>query len=316
MNCFDALPISAVVNNRFFCCHGGLSPELESISQIHEIDRFQEVPTSGLMCDLLWADPHEDESADGREVSFIHNATRGCSFFYGYAAVSKFLEKNKLISILRAHEAQLDGYKMHCKRKNTDFPTVITLFSAPNYCDTYANKGAVLKYHNNLMNIRQFHCSPHPYYLPNFINVFQWSLPFVADKITEFCDSIIESVAHEDDLKPLPLVQGELNVDPSVTASNAEVIRNKIRSAAKFAVMLKSLRENSEDILKIKKEMPDNRIPPGLLQKGTAEIKRVRDSFDRARRIDKLNEKRPSVEDILKKKKNLQNKTAKKGLKK
>ncbi len=71
---------------------------------------------------------------------------------------------------------------MHRKRDNTDFPSVITLFSAPNYCDVYANKGAILKYHDNLMNIRQFNCSPHPYHLPNFMNVFQWSLPFVGDK--------------------------------------------------------------------------------------------------------------------------------------
>lgn len=61
-------------------------------------------------------------------------------------AVSKFLERNKLISIIRGHEAQIDGYKMHRWDGGQDFPMVITIFSAPNYCDVYNNKGAVIKF--------------------------------------------------------------------------------------------------------------------------------------------------------------------------
>lgn len=103
-------------------------------------------------------------------------------FFSSYAASCDFLQQNNLLSIIRAHEAQDAGYRMYRKSQTTGFPSLITIFSAPNYLDVYNNKAAVLKYENNVMNIRQFNCSPHPYWLPNFMDVFTWSLPFVGEK--------------------------------------------------------------------------------------------------------------------------------------
>ena len=120
-------------------------------------------------------------------------------FFYSYAACCEFLQNNQLLSIIRAHEAQDAGYRMYKKSTQTSFPSLITIFSAPNYLDVYNNKAAILKYENNVMNIRQFNCSPHPYWLPNFMDVFTWSLPFVGEKVTEMLVSIL-NICSENEL--------------------------------------------------------------------------------------------------------------------
>src|SRR3984957_213269 len=108
------------------------------------------------MCDILWADPLEEFGQEKTGEYFVHNHVRGCSYFFSYPAACAFLEKNNLLSIIRAHEAQDAGYRMYRKTRTTGFPSVMTIFSAPNYLDVYNNKAAVLKYENNVMNIRQF----------------------------------------------------------------------------------------------------------------------------------------------------------------
>ncbi|PVU91345.1 hypothetical protein BB559_004176 [Furculomyces boomerangus] len=199
---FRALPLAGLVNKQFLCIHGGLSPELHTLEDFKGINRFREPPTHGLLCDLLWADPVEDFGHEKNKTFFINNHARGCSFFYNYHAASSFLEENNLLSVVRAHEAQDAGYRMYRKSKQTGFPTVITIFSAPNYLDVYNNKAAVLKYSNNVMNIRQFNSSSHPYWLPNFMDVFTWSLPFVGEKITDMLLAIL-NICTKDELDEL-----------------------------------------------------------------------------------------------------------------
>jgi len=81
---------------------------------------------------------------------------------------------------------------MYTWNNSVDFPSVITIFSAPNYCDVYNNKGAVIKFKNNMVNIQQFNYSPHPFILPQFMNIFNWSIPFVSEKISEMLLHIIK----------------------------------------------------------------------------------------------------------------------------
>ncbi len=93
----------------------------------------------------MWADPVDNDTGKLDGLTKTNNA-RGCSYFFGYELSKNFLQKNSLLSIIRAHEAQANGFKMYHWGGGKQFPTVITIFSAPNYCDFYNNKGAVIKF--------------------------------------------------------------------------------------------------------------------------------------------------------------------------
>jgi hypothetical protein len=101
--------------------------------------------------------------------------------FYSYQDTCKFLKRNGLKCIIRAHEAQVEGYRMY-RATPEGFASIITVFSAPNYCDAYGNKGAILHFDGEKMGIRWYYHSPHPFVLANMMDAFSWSLPFVAEK--------------------------------------------------------------------------------------------------------------------------------------
>lgn len=54
---FDLLILAAVIDNKIFCVHGGLTPTISTIEEVKSIYRLQEIPHDGPMCDLLWSDP-------------------------------------------------------------------------------------------------------------------------------------------------------------------------------------------------------------------------------------------------------------------
>ncbi|CAN6485770.1 unnamed protein product [Victoria cruziana] len=96
-DCFNCLPVAALVDDKILCMHGGLSPDLKSLDQIRNIGRPADVPDHGLLCDLLWSDPDKDIEGWG------HN-DRGVSYTFGADKVAKFLEKHDLDLICRAHQ--------------------------------------------------------------------------------------------------------------------------------------------------------------------------------------------------------------------
>jgi len=302
MEAFDCLPLAALMNRQFLCVHGGLSPEIQTLDDILKLDRFKEPPAFGAMCDLLWSDPSEDFGCEETMEHFSHNEVRGCSYFYSYAACCKFLQQNNLLSIIRAHEAQDAGYRMYKKSPTTGFPSLITIFSAPNYLDVYKNKASVLKYESNTMNIRQFNCSPHPYWLPNFMDVFTWSLPFVGEKVNEVLVNIL-NICSADELD----INGEDSKGGDDEGQGRkDVIKNKIRAMGKMARTFSVLREESELVLQLKGLTPSGTLPLGALEGGKSSLLGVKSdllrnpkiaSFEDAKALDIHNESMPLRED-------------------
>ncbi|CAL9200561.1 unnamed protein product [Musa hybrid cultivar] len=137
-DCFNCLPVAALIDEKILCIHGGLSPSLTSLEQIQNITRPVDVPDSGLLCDLLWSDPNKDILGWGMN-------DRGVSFTFGPDKLSEFLEKNDLDLICRGHQVVEDGYEFFSDKQ------LVTIFSAPNYCGEFDNAGAMMNVDDTLM---------------------------------------------------------------------------------------------------------------------------------------------------------------------
>jgi serine/threonine-protein phosphatase 4 catalytic subunit len=133
---FDYLSLAAVVEDRVFCVHGGLSPTINTLDDIRSINRKQEVPHEGPMCDLMWSDP---EDVDGWGIS-----PRGAGFLFGSDIVKTFNQTNGIELIARAHQLVMEGVKRMFGE------TLVTVWSAPNYCYRCGNVAAVLEIDENL----------------------------------------------------------------------------------------------------------------------------------------------------------------------
>lgn len=73
-DCFNCLPVAALIDDKIFCMHGGLSPDLKTFEDIKSLKKPMDVPDSGLLCDLLWSDPDKDVQKwqeNERGVSYV-----------------------------------------------------------------------------------------------------------------------------------------------------------------------------------------------------------------------------------------------------
>ena len=144
---FYSLSLAHCFNHEILVVHGGLfSKDGVTLDDIRNIKRFREIPESGIMCELLWSDPC---SINGR-----HPSNRGVAITFGPDVVKEFLKTNKLQKIIRSHECKSEGYDI--------IGDVITVFSAPNYCDNMGNKGAIIQLKGNNIKIKQFTHAWHP----------------------------------------------------------------------------------------------------------------------------------------------------------
>jgi len=135
---FNCLPVSACIDEKVLCMHGGLSPDMSSMDQIRKLLRPTDVPDCGLLCDMLWSDPD-------RDIQGWAENDRGVAFIFGPDIVTSFLKKHNLDLICRAHQVVEDGFEFFAKRQ------LVTVFSAPNYCGEFDNSGAILSIDETLM---------------------------------------------------------------------------------------------------------------------------------------------------------------------
>merc|ERR1712100_519511 len=144
---FDYLPLSAVIENQIICMHGGISPSLDSLENIRQLDRIQEVPHEGPMCDLLWSDP-DDRSGWGI-------SPRGAGYTFGQDISEQFNHNNGLSLVSRAHQLVMEGYNWSHEKN------VVTIFSAPNYCYRCSNQVAIMELDDQMEHrFKQFDPAP------------------------------------------------------------------------------------------------------------------------------------------------------------
>lgn len=134
---FNCMPIAALIANQIFCCHGGISFNMETLQDINKIPRPIDIPDKGLMCDLLWSDPTHQISGWG-------GSGRGAGYTFGKTALREWMKKHGVTLVARAHQVVQEGYLFF------DNKNLVTLFSAPNYTNRFDNKAAVMKVDGDL----------------------------------------------------------------------------------------------------------------------------------------------------------------------
>merc|ERR1719353_1275548 len=123
------------------------------LSSLERIDRNCEPPDSGLMVEMLWSDP---QPGKGRAPS-----KRGVGVAFGPDVTNNFLGKNNLKMVVRSHEMKEKGYEVEHGGK------LVTIFSAPNYCDQMGNQGAYIRFKSDVKcdltpHYTSFAHVPHP----------------------------------------------------------------------------------------------------------------------------------------------------------
>jgi len=147
---YNWLPLGHVIHNKVMVTHGGLfSKDGVTLDDIRAVDRVQQPPDGGIMCEMLWSDPQPQM---GRSPS-----KRGTGVQFGPDVTAKFLADNNLELLIRSHEVKDNGYEVMHDGK------CITVFSAPNYCDQMGNKGAFITLDETCVpKFTTFDAVPHP----------------------------------------------------------------------------------------------------------------------------------------------------------
>jgi serine/threonine-protein phosphatase 6 catalytic subunit len=134
---FDYLGLAAIIEGKILCIHGGLSPDIKTMDHIRTIDRKIEIPHEGPFCDLMWSDPEDIET--------WQMSPRGAGWLFGSKVTKEFNYLNGLDLVCRAHQLVQEGYKFWFPEQS-----LVTVWSAPNYCYRCGNVAAVLALNEDL----------------------------------------------------------------------------------------------------------------------------------------------------------------------
>mmetsp|Transcript_17678 Transcript_17678/g.15489 ORF Transcript_17678/g.15489 Transcript_17678/m.15489 type:complete len:304 (-) Transcript_17678:443-1354(-) len=134
---FDYLGLAAIVEGKVLCIHGGLSPDIKTLDHIRTIERKVEIPHDGPFCDLMWSDPEDIET--------WQMSPRGAGWLFGSKVTKEFNHLNGLDLVARAHQLVQEGYKYWFPEKS-----LVTVWSAPNYCYRCGNVASILKIDEDL----------------------------------------------------------------------------------------------------------------------------------------------------------------------
>ena len=132
---FNSLPLAALINKKILAVHGGIAPELKTLDDIKNIQRFHEVPDTGLFSDILWTDPDP-------KVSEFGPSERGETFVFGLKPLEQFLADNNLEMLIRGHQVAPDGYNYPFYPKEN----IMTIFSCSSNDDDEPNKAAFVTF--------------------------------------------------------------------------------------------------------------------------------------------------------------------------
>jgi serine/threonine-protein phosphatase 2B catalytic subunit len=287
MSLFDLLPICALIDNRFLCMHGGISPNIKSLEDIVRLNRFQETTSQGPLCDLSWSDPNPKFN-EQPIPSWIFNKTRNCSFFFNYKACEKFLIENRLLAIIRAHEVVPNGLLFFDQGSVSNFPVLISVFSAPNYCDVYKNTAAIIIYdHQRNFRPIYFNHRPHPFVLPNHENGFELGNRLMKTFVQEILLALIQGYTKSSRDEDNDQVTKQLKTKEQMLNNHT----HQCHRMNKMNIQLGNLAppEQLKDKALNNQSLFEQEVP--LLSKSSEE-KDLSSTFDSASKIDALYEER------------------------
>ncbi|ELP93223.1 serine/threonine protein phosphatase 2B catalytic subunit A1, putative [Entamoeba invadens IP1] len=256
---FKTLPLCVLLSlslGNFFLCHGGISPSLQFIDQLQQINRFVEVPDTGVFCDLLWSDPLQYEVYDEKyengdinddwfDVNYLPNKSRECSYFYGYNAVVNFLQDNDLRAIIRAHEC-VDGVQQHDFENEDQIPIMFTVFSSAGYNGN--NKAGAMLIKDEGMTVKLYSYQEPRFKQPFQADAFYLSLETFVDQLQTIFGQMMLCLFD---------VQEE---DKEIERGTDELLQSLETKLAEAQVLINDIEESSEDYQTVEQIGEDNTL--------------------------------------------------------